>query len=76
MSEPPEAARRLVLELVRPQVEAGSCPGCGARLSGGGLEVEEVQPDRIDVTATCPECGRRTELRLRPAADGGSASVR
>jgi predicted RNA-binding Zn-ribbon protein involved in translation (DUF1610 family) len=76
MSDPPDAARRLVLELVRQQVEAGICPRCGAALEGCRLALGEVDPDRIDVSVGCPRCGTETALRLRPAADGGAASVR
>ena len=76
MSETPEAARRLVLDLVRPQVERGSCPRCGASLGACRLDLVEVEPDRIVVAATCPGCDTQTQLQLRPAADGGAASIR
>lgn len=75
MSEPPEAARRLVLDVVRPQVEAGRCPHCGSAMEGCGLGLGSVEPDRIQVAARCPGCGAETVLRLRPAADGGTASI-
>lgn len=75
MSENRKAARQLVLDLVRPQVEAGSCAGCGAALGGCRLEFEGAQPDRIQVAATCRACGARTQLQLRPLADGGTASI-
>lgn len=75
MTEPPEAARRLVLELVRPRVEAGACGSCGATLQDCGLDLGAVEPDRIEVVATCRGCGARTELRLRPATEGGAASI-
>lgn len=76
MSETPEAARRLLLDLVRPQVEAGRCPNCGGRLAGCRLDLGSVEPDRIEVAATCPGCGGDTVLRLRPAPEGGTASIR
>lgn len=75
MSETPDAARRLVLDLVRPQVEAGRCPECGYALEGCRLELGSVEPDHIEVSATCPGCGGGTVLRLRPATDGGAASI-
>ncbi|MBO0702231.1 MAG: hypothetical protein J2P38_04810 [Candidatus Dormibacteraeota bacterium] len=76
MSEVPHTARKLVLDLVRPQVEGGACPRCGASLEGCRLDLGSVEPERIDVVATCPGCGGEVALRLRPAADGGAASVR
>jgi uncharacterized protein with PIN domain len=76
MSETPDAARRLVLDLVRPQVEAGRCPECGGPLEGCRLDLRSVEPDRIEVAASCPGCGGDTVLRLRPATDGGAASIR
>lgn len=76
MSETPEAARRLVLDLVRPQVEAGTCPRCGSTLEGCRLELAGVEPDRVEVAMRCPGCHAETVLRLRPAADGGAASIR
>lgn len=76
MSETPDAARRLVLDLVRPQVEAGRCPDCGGPLEGCRLDLGSVEPDRIEVAATCPGCRHQTLLRLRPSTDGGAASVR
>ena len=75
MSETPEAARRLVLDLVRPRVEAGRCPHCGELLQGCRLDLGSVEPDQIEVSVMCPGCGADTVLRLRPAADGGSASI-
>ena len=75
MSETPEPARRLVLDLVRPQVEAGRCPDCGGQLEGCRLDLGSVEPDRIEVAVRCPDCGTQTVLRLRPAADGGAPSI-
>lgn len=75
MSESPGTARELVLELVKPQVEAGRCPRCDASLEGCRLATASVEPDRIDVVATCPGCGAETAFRLRPSADGGAASI-
>lgn len=76
MSEAPDAARRLVLELVRPQVEAGRCPQCGGALDGCRLDLGDVEPERIEVSAICPGCGAATALRLQPAGDGGTPSIR
>jgi len=75
MSGTPDSARRLVLDLVRPQVEAGRCPGCGSGLEGCGLDLSRIEPDRIEVAVRCPGCGAEAALRLQPASDGGVASI-
>lgn len=76
MNEPPTAAMELLLDLVRPQIEAGTCAHCGAEMRGCRIGLDVVEPDRIEATATCGGCGATRALLLRPSSDGGAASVR
>jgi hypothetical protein len=76
MSRTPDAVRRLVLDLVRPQVEAGRCSSCDGPPGGCEVDLGSVDPDLIEVAATCTGCGGDTVLRLRPVTGGGAASLR
>ncbi len=75
MSGTPDAVRRLVLDLVRPQVETGRCSSCGGSPGGCEVDLGSVAPDLIEVAATCTGCGGDTVLRLRPVTGGGADSL-
>lgn len=73
---PPDAARDLVLGLVRTEVEEQPCPACGRALEDSTLRVETVELDRIVIEVTCAACDRVTHLEVGPSVDGGAASIR
>ncbi|MGH7912660.1 MAG: hypothetical protein ACREQM_16510 [Candidatus Dormibacteraceae bacterium] len=75
MTRPPEEAASLMLDLVRPEIEAGRCPRCGEELEACGLAVQAVEPDRIAVAVTCASCSATLTLTMRPTEQGGAASV-
>lgn len=73
---PPDAARELLLQVVRPEAERRPCPACGRALEGCELTVDTMELDRIVVRVTCAGCGGQTDLHVSPSEDGGTASIR
>lgn len=73
---PSDAARDLVVGLVRTEVEAQPCPECGRTLEDCTLRVDAMELDRIVIEVTCSACDRVTHLEVAPSADGGAASIR
>lgn len=73
---PPDAARDLLLQVVRAEAERRPCPACGRTLEGCELMVDTMELDRIVVQVTCAGCGGGTRLHVGPSEDGGTASVR
>jgi uncharacterized Zn finger protein len=73
---PPDAARDLLLQVVRTEAEERPCPACGRALDGCELIVDTMELDRIVVQVTCAVCGGVTQLHVTPSEDGGTASIR
>lgn len=73
---PEDAAKDLVLDLVRTEVSEQPCSSCGRTLEGCRLSVDVVELDRISIEVTCAACERVTHLEVGPSADGGAASIR
>jgi hypothetical protein len=75
-ARPSPANLDLLLALVRPEVEAQSCPSCGQSLESCRLEVAEVTLDEVRLLLCCPVCQRWFTLSVGPSAQEGKAGIR
>ena len=72
----PDAAKDLVLQLVRLQTEALTCPSCQHRLMACRLGLRAVAVDRLEVEVACALCSDAFTLTVTPSAGEGTASIR
>jgi hypothetical protein len=72
----PDAAKDLVLQLVRLQTEARTCPCCQRRLTGCRLGLLAVAVDRLVVEVACALCSDAFTLTVTPSAGEGTVSIR